>query len=80
VPANHILQNFLSAENSPEWKWLLKAAFHQAEFSAPSGISLCLVISRVELIRKDKEKFRSARKTAFTLYTQPTWPSVFDQA
>jgi hypothetical protein len=31
VPANHILQNFLSAENSPEWKWLLKAAFHQAE-------------------------------------------------
>ena len=27
-----------------------------------SGIFLCLVISRVELIRKDKEKFRSARK------------------
>jgi hypothetical protein len=34
-----------------------------AEFPARSGISLCLVISRVELIRKDKEKkFRSARK------------------
>jgi hypothetical protein len=27
-----------------------------------SGIFLCIVISRVELIRKDKEKFRSARK------------------
>ena len=25
-------------------------------------VFLCLVISRVELIRKDKEKFRSARK------------------
>jgi hypothetical protein len=34
----------------------------QAEFSARSGIFLCLVISRVELIRKDKEKFHSARK------------------
>jgi hypothetical protein len=33
-----------------------------AEFSARSGIFRCLVISRVELIRKDKEKFRSARK------------------
>jgi hypothetical protein len=39
-----------------------KAVFHCAEFSARSGISLCLVISRVELFRKDKEKFPSARK------------------
>jgi hypothetical protein len=27
-----------------------------------SGIFLCLVISQVELTRKDKEKFRSARE------------------
>jgi hypothetical protein len=38
------------------------AVFHWAEFSARCRISLCFVISRVELIRKDKEKFPSARK------------------
>jgi hypothetical protein len=37
--------------------------FNLAEFCVRNGIFLCLiVISRVELIRKDKEKFRSARK------------------
>ena len=40
----------------------LKGRFPLAEFSARSGIFLCLVISRVESIRKDKEKFSSARK------------------
>jgi hypothetical protein len=39
-------------------KQSLKAVFHWAEFSARSRIFLCFV----ELIRKDKEKFRSARK------------------
>ena len=39
-----------------------RLVFHQAEFCARSGIFLCLVISRVELIRKAKERFRSARK------------------
>ena len=44
-------------------KILLRPFFHKAEYySARSGIFLCLVISRVELIRKDKEKFRSVRK------------------
>ena len=33
---------------------LLKPVFHWAEFCARSGIFLCLVISRVELIRKQK--------------------------
>ena len=33
-----------------------------AEFCAWSGILICLVISRVELIRKDEEIFRSACK------------------
>jgi hypothetical protein len=28
VSANHILQNFLSAENFPEWKWAFKARLH----------------------------------------------------
>ena len=41
-----------------------KPVFHLAEFCARSGIFLCLVISRVELIRKDKENFRCARKIA----------------
>ena len=42
---------------------LIRLFFHKAEYySARSGIFLCLVISRVELIRKDKEKFRSVRK------------------
>jgi hypothetical protein len=27
VSANHILRNFLSAENFPEWKWTLYSAF-----------------------------------------------------
>jgi hypothetical protein len=40
----------------------IKPVFHLAELCARSGIFLCLVISRVELIRKDKERFRSARK------------------
>ena len=39
-----------------------KGHFPQVAFSTRSVIFLCLVISRVELIRKDKEKFRSARK------------------
>jgi hypothetical protein len=41
---------------------IVKPVFHYAEFCARSGIFLCFVISRVELIRKDKENFRSARK------------------
>jgi hypothetical protein len=40
----------------------VKPVFHWAEFCTRSGIFLCLVISRVELIRKDKEESRSARK------------------
>ena len=39
-----------------------KGHFPQVEFSARSGIFLCLVISGVELIRKDKEKFRFVQK------------------
>jgi hypothetical protein len=41
---------------------VIKAVFHYVKFSAQSRIFFCLVISRVELIRKDKEKFRFARK------------------
>jgi hypothetical protein len=44
----------------------LEAVFHSPQkFRSARKILpsfLCLVISRVELIRKDKEKFRSARK------------------
>ena len=39
-----------------------KPIFHLAEVCARSGIFLCLVISLMEPIRKDKQKFRSARK------------------
>ena len=35
--------------------------FSLGGFSVRSGIFLCLVISRVEQIRKDKEKFGRAR-------------------
>ena len=45
----------------------VKPVFHYAEFCARSGIFLCLVISRVELIRKDKDKFHSARKIFFVI-------------
>ena len=40
---------------------------------------LCLVISRVKLIRKDKEKFRSARKIRLVengLYSVPQAPNL----
>jgi hypothetical protein len=33
VSANHILENFLSAENFPEWNWALTANFHSGKLS-----------------------------------------------
>jgi hypothetical protein len=41
VSANHILQNFLSAENFPEWKWTLKPT-----------VSLSFVMSCVRVMPK----------------------------
>ena len=43
----------------PVWPVLLVwPVFHWAEFCTRSGLFICLVISRVELIRKDKEKIQ----------------------
>jgi hypothetical protein len=45
----------LRGASCEDWKSALKPVFHQAEFCARSRTFLYLVISRVELIRKDKE-------------------------
>jgi hypothetical protein len=54
--------NFEFESHSTAYISVIKPVFHLAEFCARSGLFLCLLISLLELIRKDKEKFRCARK------------------
>ena len=50
-----------SSASSSAHKATVKSVFHKAEFSARSGIFLCLVISRVELTRKKTKKNSASR-------------------
>jgi hypothetical protein len=57
--------------------YCMSGAVWQAEFCARNGVFLCLVISRVELISKDNEKFRLMENRRYCLTQVDQFPQIF---